>query len=90
MLVYVGPPSVTLAQHKASIGNRERLCSSQCIPRPTPPRGSLGVATGFTWGFAARSNPWGVGVVSSFVLRLESRDLSILKIILTLQVTAIK
>ena len=57
------------------------LCSSQCIPRPTPPRGSLGVTTGFTWGFAVCSSHWGVGVFSSFAPRLESRDLSILKII---------
>ena len=60
---------------------------------PDPPhRGAAwGLPRGLPGGLLfACSSPWGVGVFSSFVPRLESRDLSILKIILTIQVTAIK
>ena len=56
-----------------------------------PTAGQPGGYHGGFLGFAVCSSPWGVGVFSSFVPMLESRDLSLLKKhSVFFQVTAIK
>ena len=81
MFTYGSSPALIIQQIK-------QITNAAVNVFPNPP--NRGVTTRVTWGFAVCSSPLGLGVFSSFVPRLESRDLSILIIILTIQVTAIK